>query len=757
MELVKRMDIGNIGPEYQQLLTLIEKYKDSFSKSDEDIGYCDLVKHRIITTDDVPVKLPHRRVPPHQWPEVRESLKRMLDTGIIRPSSSPYAAAVVVVRKSSGKLRICLDYRQLNLKTHKDAYPLPRIDEALEALKGAKYFSSIDLAHGCHQVAIEDKDIEKTAFRVGTGGLFEFTRMPMGLCNSPATFMRLMDLGFRDLNFQSILIYLDDILLFGSSPEELLKRTDIVLSILASMNLKIQPEKCHWFQEQLHYLGHLISSKGVLPDPGKVSSVKNWAIPTNEKNLRSYLGLVGYYRKHIKSFAAIAQPLYDILDQPQKKRRSKVKPATIVKKFSGPFPERWSPECEASFLKLKECLITAPLLGFPDFKCPFILETDASFHGVGAVLSQVQECGLVVLGYASRALRKTERVMQNYSAMKLELLALKWSISEKFRDLLLGATFTVYTDNNPLCYLQSTAKLGAIETRWAADLSMFNFEVKYSPGRENRNADSLSRKPEIGDGTETVSMETINSVHIDENFNTQSTILSTDLRNHILDLLVGVSADAIQAKFEISPSGLPVTPKPKLIQLQQEDEAIGRFLTLWNQGHPPTRRQAKRETVVVRRLLRDWKRFQIIDGLLYRCRKGNGVDVQQLLLPKLMHEDILHHLHDQMGHQGAEKTLLLIQARSFWPFMSKDVERYCQQCERCLLAKSGKKIHPSMGNLLAKKPLEVLAIDFTLLEPASNGMENVLIITDAFTKYTMAIPTRDQKAVTVAKTLVKEW
>ena len=246
----------------------------------------------------------------------------------------------------------------------------------------------------------------------------------------------------------------------------------------------------------------------------------------------------------------------------------------------------------------------------------------------------------------------------------------------------------------------------------------------------------------IGDGTETVSMETINSVHIDENFNTQSTILSADLRNHILDILAGVSAEAIQAKFEISPSGLPVTAKPKLIQLQQEDETIGRFLTLWNQGHPPTRRQAKRDTVVVRWLLRDWKRFQIIDGLLYRCRKRNGVDVQQLLLPKLMHEDILHHLHDQMGHQGAQKTLLLIQARSFWPFMSKDVERYCQQCERCLLAKSGKKIHvhPSMANLLAKKPLEVLAIDFTLLEPASNGMDNVLIITYAFTKYTMAIP-----------------
>ena len=180
------------------------------SLSDDDLGFCDQVEHRIITSDDIPVRLPHRRIPPHYWGEVRDYLQKALARGIIRESSSPYASAVVLVRKPDSSLRLCLDYRQLNLKTHKDSYPLPRIEEALEALKGARYFVSMDLAHGYHQLPMAEADIPKTAFRVGTGGLYEFTRLPFGLCNAPATFMRLMDKTFGDVNFQSVLIFLDD-------------------------------------------------------------------------------------------------------------------------------------------------------------------------------------------------------------------------------------------------------------------------------------------------------------------------------------------------------------------------------------------------------------------------------------------------------------------------------------------------------------------------------------------------------------------
>ena len=183
------------------------------------MGFCDLVKHKIVTTDDKPVKVPHRRVPQHQW-QVRDYIQKSLEQGIIRESSSPYASPVVLVKKKDGKLRLCVDYRLLNAKTHKDAYPLPRIYEALDVLKGAKYFCSLDLAHGFNQISMEESDIEKTAFRTGTGRLYEYTRMPFGLCNAPGTFMHVMDKAFGDLNFQILLVYLDDILVFGNTFEE---------------------------------------------------------------------------------------------------------------------------------------------------------------------------------------------------------------------------------------------------------------------------------------------------------------------------------------------------------------------------------------------------------------------------------------------------------------------------------------------------------------------------------------------------------
>ena len=295
--LISRMNVADNLPRehYEAMMSVLAKHADVFSRSDSDIGCCDAVKHKIPLIDDRPVRLPHRRIPPHQWPEVREHLKKSLDMGIIRPSSSPYASAVVVVRKPSGKIRLCIDYRHLNAKTYKDAYPLPRIDEALEALKGAQYFTSLDLAHGFHQIAVDDDDVHKTAFRVGSGGLYEYVRMPMGLCNAPATFMKLMDKTFGDENFQSILVYLDDILIFGSTPEEMLQRLDMVLTRLGNCNLKVKPEKCHLFKEELRYLGHLVSAKGVAPDPQKIATVKDWSICQSYVNLRSFMGLAGYY------------------------------------------------------------------------------------------------------------------------------------------------------------------------------------------------------------------------------------------------------------------------------------------------------------------------------------------------------------------------------------------------------------------------------------------------------------------------------
>ena len=321
--------------------------------------------------------------------------------------------------------------------------------------------------------------------------------MPFGLCNATATFMRLMDKAFGDQTFQSVLIYLDDILVFGSTVDETMQRLDMVLTRLRKLNLKVAPEKCQFFYKQLRFLGHLVSEDGISPDPEKTRAVCKWNIPKSESELRSFLGLAGYYRRFISGFAKIAAPLHALIGGGGKKTK-KAKPVKSTSAAPLDWNSKWNSKCDNAFSELKERLSTAPVVGYPDMTLPSILEIDASFNGLGAVLSQQQKGKLVVLGYASRGLRDSEKNMSNYSSMKLELLGLKWAVAEQFGDMLIGAKFVVYTDNNPLSYVKTTGKPGATETRWAAELAQFDFAIKYRSRRSNQNADSLSRKTQHG-------------------------------------------------------------------------------------------------------------------------------------------------------------------------------------------------------------------------------------------------------------------
>lgn len=358
-DLVKQMDWGAEATEEQvsMVTDLVNQYSDVFSKGEGDIGLSTTVTHRIRTKDDHPVRVPHRRVPPQHWEELRQHLKQWIDKGIIRESASAYAAPIVIVRKKNGDLRMCIDYRGLNAKTHFDAYPLPRIEEALDVLRGAKYFCSLDLAHGYYQVPVAEEDIPKTAFRSGTGGLYEFTRMCFGLAGAPATFMRLMDKLFGDLNFRDVLIYLDDILVFGSTIEETLGRLETVLQRLQKENLKVKPAKCQMLHRKLRYLGHLVSEDGVAPDPGKLSAIRDWPRPSDARDVRKFLGLAGYYRRFVPQFAKVAQPLHLLVGGTGRKGK---KPPPQP-------PWNWSSECETAWQSLKDALTSAPILGYPDF------------------------------------------------------------------------------------------------------------------------------------------------------------------------------------------------------------------------------------------------------------------------------------------------------------------------------------------------------------------------------------------------------
>lgn len=467
--------------EQRRLTELLQKWTKVFAASEDDFGHTTAVLHQIPTGDAPPVRERYRPVPPNLYAELRSLLKGMLDSGVIKESASPWAAPVVLVRKKDGSWRFCVDYRKLNAITHKDAFPLPRIEESLTHLKESAWYSTLDLASGYWQVEVDPQDQEKTAFTTPVG-LFQFERMPFGLCNAPATFQRLMQrcLGAQVNDF--LLIYLDDIIVYSPCFSSHLGHLEQVFERLHQHGLKLQPQKCHLFRREVKYLGHVVSKRGVATDPDKTAAVQNWPVPETVTQVRSFLNFAGYYRRFIPGFSRVAAPITALLQG-----TAGVKKAAV----------QWSPKCQQAFDELKQALLQAPVLAYADFNLPFLLYTDASLEGLGAVLSQVQGGRERVIAYASRSLKPHERNDQNYSSFKLELLALFWAITEKFKHYLWGSAFTVFTDNNPLVHLE-TAKLGAVEQRWVAQLANFTFKVKYRPGTTNQNADALSRLPEIG-------------------------------------------------------------------------------------------------------------------------------------------------------------------------------------------------------------------------------------------------------------------
>ena len=441
--------------------------------------------------------LPPRTIPRQLQGEVQKCLDTWLRQGIIRPSKSPYASQVVIVRKKTGEIRLCVNYQKLNCIVVKDAFHLPRIDEALQAVHNCQWLMSFDLAQGYLQMPVEEADIPKTAFRAASSGLYEFTHMPFGLSNSGSSFCCLMEMCLGDQQFVTLLLYLDDICIFAASIDEMLDRIELVFKRLEDFNLKIKPKKCHFFQHSVIFLGHVLSAEGISANPEKVEKVKNWPVPTNPKELQSFLGLASYYCHFIPKFAAITKCLHQLVGpanhQKSKKNKANIEPVADSQLNRQTF--LWTDKHQEAFDLLKACLTSVPVLGYPDFNHPFELEMDASLQGLGAVLSQRDETGTShVIAFASRSLQPSEQSMCNYSSAKLELLALKWAVTEKFRDYLLGSKFTVYTDNNPLAYVKES-KLGAAQIRWLSKLALFDFDIKYRSGKSNQAADALSHRP----------------------------------------------------------------------------------------------------------------------------------------------------------------------------------------------------------------------------------------------------------------------
>eukprot|EP00253_Pinus_taeda_P018243 PITA_18243 len=409
-------------------------------------------------------RAPYRMSVP-ELTELKMQLQELLDKNYIRPSVSPWGAPVLFVKKKDGTFRMCIDYRQLNKLTIKNKYPLPRIDELFDQVKGATVFSKIDLRSGYHQIRIKEEDIAKTAFRTRYGH-YEFVVLPFGLTNAPATFMCLMNSIFHQYLDRFVLIFIDDILVYSRTVEEHQEHLRKVLQTLREHQLYAKFSKCDFFKEEIQYLGHVISKEGIAVDPEKIKAIMDWPVPKDVADIRSFMGLAGYYRIFVEGFSKVAFPITSL----QKKGKA----------------FQWTPNCQQSFEQLKHLLTTAPILRIADPDKDYVVCTDASKEGVGGVLMQEGR----VVAYESRKLKEHE---QKYSAYDLELTAVIHAL-KMWRHYLVGRKFLLLTDHHSLTNYFSQPTLNARQARWVDFLSGFDFEIKHLQGKENRVADALSRK-----------------------------------------------------------------------------------------------------------------------------------------------------------------------------------------------------------------------------------------------------------------------
>ena len=688
---------------------LLNQYQSVFVTNQNDFGRTSLVQHRIDTGATPPIRQPPRRVPLAKQQEAANLVNEMSAAGVIEPSQSPWASPVVLVKKKDGTTRFCVDYRRLNDVTKKDSYPLPRIDDTLDTLAGAKWFSTLDLKSGYWQVELDPRDKEKTAFTTGSG-LWQFKVMPFGLCNAPATFERLMETVLRGLHWKTCLVYLDDVIVLGRTFEDHRKNLAEVFQKLQAADLKLNPKKCSLFKKTVKYLGHVISPEGVGTDPEKTECIRNWCVPADVHQLRSFLGLCTYYRRFVQGFADIARPLHRLTEEKT--------------------PFVWSEACQTAFDTLKLALCSAPILTFPKAGLPFIVDTDASNYGLGGVLSQVQDGQEKVVAYFSKTLSKAER---NYCVTRKELLAMVKTL-EHFHKYLYGQEFLLRTDHASLKWLLQFKNPEGQIARWLERLQQYHFTIEHRPGRQHNNADALSRRPCLASKCE----------HC-RRAEQKEGLDSTPCRQTRLT---------------------PSEPwDPEILKTEQRADPHIRPIYQWKEAgmERPGWPEVSAMSATTKSYWAQWNSLSIEDGLLVRnWENEDGSQVRkQIVLPQTKVKEVLQEFHGGVagGHLGAKKTLDKVRERFYWLRCRADVDHWCKTCEACAASKGPRtRTRGKMRQYNVGAPLERVAVDVAGPFPTTNSGNKYLLVTmDYFSKWPEVYPIPNQEATTVAEVLVNEF
>ena len=477
-EIVNTIDVTQANPQQLQVHKLLSEYSDVFPEDlPKGLPPKRYIAHHInLVPGSQPTYKNHFRLSPQDLDELKVHLKDMIEKGFIRESHSPYGAPILFAKKPNDtKRRLCIDYRDLNKITIKDKYPLPRVDELLDRLHGAKYFTKLDLRSGYYQVRMAEEDIPKTAFNTRYGS-YEYLVLPMGLTGAPSTFMSIMNNILRPYLDDFVVVYLDDILIYSNSFEEHMVHLEKVLKLLREHKLYAKESKCEFCLNEVKFLGYVVSSEGLKVDPAKVEAVKEWPVPASVSDVRSFLGFVGFYRKFINNHSKIVAPMSD-----------------LTKECNGKI-FKWNAEAQEAFEKMKAALCAAPILVLPDPRLPYVVTTDASGYAIGACISQDQGKGLQPIAYMSKKMLPAET---RYPVHHKEMLAIVCALKE-WRHYLHGSKFTckVLTDHRSLTHFFTQPTLSERQARWSEFLSEFDFTIEYQEGKKNVVADALSRRPD---------------------------------------------------------------------------------------------------------------------------------------------------------------------------------------------------------------------------------------------------------------------
>ncbi|CAH9101779.1 unnamed protein product [Cuscuta epithymum] len=660
------VDKNSGEPMHLSEVPVVEGYSDVFPEDLSGLPPSREIEFEIeLLPGTAPISRAPYRMAPAELQELHKQLQELLEKGFIRPSYSPWGAPVLFVKKKDGTMRLCIDYRELNKVTIKNRYPLPRIDDLFDQLKGAVIFSKIDLRSGYHQLRIKEGDIPKTAFRSGYGH-YEFVVMPLGLTNAPAAFMDLMNRVFRELLDKFVIVFIDDILIYSKSKEEHEEHLREVLETLRKHKLYAKFSKCEFWLDQVAFLGHVVSKQGVSVDPSKVAAVRDWSRPKNAKEVRSFLGLAGYYRKFVEGFSAIALPL-----------------TTLTRKGKN---FEWTDRCEKSFQELKNRLTSAPVLALPEGKEGFVIYTDASKMGLGAVLMQNER----VIAYASRQLKEYEA---NYPTHDLELAAVIHAL-KIWRHYLYGVQCKIFTDHKSLKYIFTQKDLNMRQRRWLELVKDYDCEILYHPGKANKVADALSRK---SSATLMVMM-----------------VMDPKLRKEIEDF-----------ELEIVNGRLAVmTMTPSIF----EDIAI--------------KQELDPELVKLKEYVKEGKcpEFRLDES-------GRLLLQNRLCIPDVegLRKQIMKEAHDTpfTMHPGSTKMYHDLKKNFWWSGMKKDVAKFVQSCLTCQQVKAE---HQRPGGEL--QPIQIpewkwdeISMDFIMgLPKTTGGYDAIWVIVDRLTKSAHFIP-----------------